>query len=59
MESSLLQGEKLSVVSAFLSTNNGAIASVKAVDDWFNKAVAPSGERLGKALGDKGVRVSI
>lgn len=50
-----LRGEKLSEVSAFLGTTNGAVASGKTVDDWFNKAVAPSGERLGKALGDKGV----
>lgn len=50
-----VRGENVAEVSAFLGTNNGAVASGKAVDDWFNKAVAPSGERLGKALGDKGV----
>ena len=50
-----LRGENVAEVSAFLGTNNGAVASGKTVDDWFNKAVAPSGKRLGKALGDKGV----
>ena len=50
-----LRGENVAEVSAFLGTNSGAVASGKTVDDWFNKAVAPSGKRLGKALGDKGV----
>lgn len=50
-----VRGENVAEVSAFLGTNNGAVASGKTVEDWFNKAVAPSGKRLGKALGDKGV----
>ena len=54
-----LRGEKVAEVSAFLGAENGAVVSGKTVENWFNKAVAPSGERLGKALGDKGVRVSI
>lgn len=50
-----LRGENVAEASAVWGTNNGAVASGKTVDDWFNKAVAPSGKRLGKALGDKGV----
>ncbi|WP_257159627.1 MobF family relaxase [Corynebacterium cystitidis] len=42
-------------VSAFLGAENGAVVSGKTVEDWFNKTVAPSGVKLGKALGDKGV----
>ncbi|MDN6457241.1 MULTISPECIES: MobF family relaxase [Actinomycetes] len=49
------RGENVAEVSAFLGTDNGAIVSGKTVEDWFNKSVAPSGARLGKALGDKGV----
>lgn len=44
-----LRGEKLSEVSAFLGAEDGAIVSGKTVEDWFNKAVAPSGARLGNA----------
>ena len=44
-----LRGEKLSEVSAFLGTDNGAIVSGKTVENWFNKAVAPSGAGLGNA----------
>ena len=50
-----LRGEKVAEVSAFLGAENGAVVSGKTVEDWFNKAVAPSGVKLGKALGDKGV----
>lgn len=50
-----LRGEKVAEVSAFLGAENGAVVSGKTVENWFNKAVAPSGVKLGKALGDKGV----
>lgn len=50
-----LRGEKVAEVSAFLGAENGAVVSGKTVENWFNKAVAPSGVGLGKALGDKGV----
>ncbi|HCD3163053.1 TPA: relaxase domain-containing protein, partial [Corynebacterium striatum] len=36
-------------VSAFLGADNGAIVSGKTVENWFNKAVAPSGAGLGNA----------
>ncbi|WP_246817371.1 MobF family relaxase, partial [Corynebacterium sp. HMSC071B10] len=50
-----LRGENVAEVSAFLGAENGAVVSGKTVENWFNKAVAPSGVKLGKALGDKGV----
>ncbi|WP_410764720.1 MobF family relaxase (plasmid) [Corynebacterium rhinophilum] len=53
--SAWLRGEKVAEVSAFLGAENGAVVSGKTVEYWFNKAVAPSGVKLGKALGDKGV----
>lgn len=49
------RGEKVAEVSAFLGAENGTVVSGKTVENWFNKAVAPSGVKLGKALGDKGV----
>lgn len=44
--SAWLRGENMAEVSAFLGADNGAIVSGKTVEDWFNKAVAPSGTGL-------------
>lgn len=47
--SAWLRGENVAEVSAFLGADNGAIVSGKTVENWFNKAVAPSGVGLGNA----------
>ncbi|SLM89585.1 transfer protein homolog TraA [Corynebacterium casei] len=43
------------LVSAHLGIENGEIVESKSVHDWFDKAVAPSGVKLGRAPGADGV----
>ena len=46
------------VLESFLGVEHGAFLDGEAVQKWFNKTTAPSGQRLGRRLKKSGFRVS-
>lgn len=47
--------QKQAAVSEFLGTEPGAVLGGETVQKWFNRALAPSGHKLGRRPGERGV----